>query len=415
MLGSLSEGPGRGGCRKKVGIGCLVLTVLAVIGIVWFLRFLVAPGKVPPAEAFITPACRGFLILRIRPDDKGVQTFLIDREKKFQKKLETGKAKRPPWIFRQMFGETPAQHWKKLMPVQMVWTVGRKPGLKELEGMSIFSMSRGKGIFWGLRSQLVKSAKGAELAGEYKDKQIILLKDISAKKGNAKGSGKDEKEKTESPDALDQPPGAPLFGMSKPTTYPWITIFETSLLEASTFEGIKEAIDIATDPKAAFAGKGFIKSAYESFDKNMEVIGALAGEEKTAASVITYLLSMLTTEEEKEIQERVKLAGIRELSGCADLVGADRAHVRIEAVCADEKAAQAVHSVFSVELGALQEKKSIGALTHAVEGSKVSIEFDVSDLDDFPRGERERREKAKKEMEEAKKKKVEDGDADSNH
>ncbi|MEW6355097.1 MAG: hypothetical protein AB1696_02125 [Planctomycetota bacterium] len=414
MLGPLGDEKRRWGCGRTAGIGCLVFTVLAVIGIVWFLRFLVAPGNVPSAEVFITPECKGFLIVRIRPGDQGVMAFLVDREKKFQKQLQSGEATRPPWIFRQLLGETPSQTWKKLMPIQMVWTVERWPESKKVEGMSMFSMARGKGVFWGLRSQLMRSAEGAESAGKYKERQIILLKEPSVEKKGPENSREGKEGRTDLGEGK-APAGTPILGLNKPTTYPWVTIFETTLLEASSFEGMKRAIDLAADANAGFAGKDFIKSAYESFDKEKEAIGALADEEETAAQVMTYLLAQLSPEEQTTIQERVKLSGIRTLSGWADIAAADRAHARIEAVCADEKKAQAVHSTLAIELGAMQDKKSIEALALSVEGPKVSIEFDVTDLDDLPRGEREKREKARNKLEEQAKKKTKNGDADDNH
>ena len=424
MLGSLSEGKRRWGCGKAVGTGCLVLVVILSVVFVLFLRWLIAPGQVPPAEPFVTKECKGFLIIRVRPEDKGVQAFLDDREKRYQDKLKKGETSRPPWLFRKVFGETPSQMLRRFMPEQMVWTVERGKDNK-LNEISLFSLSRGRGWFSGMRRAAVSSADAVETAGEYKDKQILMLKKLDPEekpggKPKEKPEGKAApEESTQEPKAATLAPGSSLglFGLQEGgPDHAWFCIFDTTHMSASTFDALKKAIDIVSDPDATFQGKGYIKTAYDGFNTDMEVIGALEGEEKTAETVLIHLLGKLTREGLDDLKERLHFPGIQKLSGCADLVDADRVHVRFEAICADEKGAQAVHSTLAAELSALTEKKSIETPAHAADGPKVTVEFDVTDLDDLPRGERERREEARKKLEEAKKKKkADDGNADGNH
>lgn len=400
-----------GGIAKRLGIGCAAAAAVLFVALLILVHWLLSPGRIPWAEGFVTEDCKGFLIVRIRPEDAGVKAFLTDREVQFQAQLREDPDKRPPWVYRQVFGETPAQMWARFMPVQMVWTMARKPGEEKLRGFCIFSTSRGKGMFVAFNRMLMKHAEGTESGGKHKGRNIILLKDPSQK-----AAAKDAKKPPPKDETAEKPPqpGAAV-GMPKlpgSTMYPWVACIETSLLEANTLEDLKRGIDLAGDPAARFAGVGYLKTAYDGFAKDMDVIGAVSGESDLAQRAILNLMSFVTGEEAETLRGRVVLPEIRALSGCADIVEADRVRARLTISCADDKSAEAMRSALVGELSKDKDKREIEVAAHSTAGSVVTLELDVKDLDHLPRGGPEPKKQAEKKEE---KDTREDADVDGHH
>jgi hypothetical protein len=272
--------------------------------------------------------------------------------------------------------------------------VDKQPGKDELNALCAFSTSRGKGMFSLFHKQLLRSAQGAESGGEYKGKKIVMLKDAPpVEPSSEESAGKDQKKATpdKSVPSEDQPG---LLRLSRATTYPWVTCFDTTLLEAATLEGLKRGIDLATDPAGGFAGAGHIKAAYEGFSKDPEVIGAVSGEPGLARDAVTALLSFIGGETPEDVRARVQWPEIERLNGWVDIAEADRAHLSMTITCADEKAAQALHSALAAEFEILRDGKKIEGLSHATDGASTTFAFDVGDLDNLPRKEKEPKEES---------------------
>jgi len=387
-----------GGIKKGLSIGCLAAAIALTLAVILFMRWLTAPGYVPPAEHFITRDCVGFLIIHLDPEDKGLKAMMGRNEKEYKEKAKEDPGARSPWLLRKVFGDSSAQNLQRFGPAQLVWVLSRKPHGAKVQREHLFSLSRGRGWFSLMRKGLTRDAEGIEKAGEHKGTPLFMIKDEpeAKKTGEQKGEGKPQQPESDA-EELEGEPDPFGFG-GEEGIGPWVAVFDTTMVHATTLEGLKRSVDLATDPEASFRGQGHIAVAYKGFSDDMEVICAVNGDAETSAKAVAGLFALLSPETAEQVRQRLKLQDVTTLSGFANVVEADRAHVAFTVTCASPEAAKGIHSRLAAEADGLQAKKEIGGLKHTQNGSSVTVEFSITDLDDLPRGEREARKKAEEEL-----------------
>jgi len=288
------------GCSIGCG-GLIVLGIAALIGL-WF--YLSSSMDIIPAEELIPGTVDGFAVVRIRPEDKGLQQAIA------QVAISQMKAKGQ---------EVPAQlkdiekgsaemekKLKKLLPAQLVVTMRVGEEGEEPRESFIFSVSG----FWRLVDFFINKLM---LSGEQPEgKQIVIKEYKSVKIGE----------------------------MPNEDGKCWLSMVKNNLVIGGTEDGAKELIDRVLAPAPAEFSE-VIKGLHAKVDKEQDIVFVFLNRKNYVQKRLQQMLDGMQKDAKDE--EKIKLnLDENVLSGVAghvDLVSADLIKMHIIGKCVSEEVA----------------------------------------------------------------------------
>jgi len=326
--------PQRGG-SVFVGcaIGCGVLVILAVVGLLILWWWLLAPTTIPKPQSAMLPDVRSFVVARLDPDNKPVLD-LIGRVVAESPSGAGKEVQQPPWPVRWLLGANePVQMVRKFMPIQVVFSDDPKEHRTSL----VFSAGRGRGMAVLLQHSLKSKAQE-----EGQDKNFVLYE------GKAISHGKGDMEAW------------------------WFTVVGTSICLSNTVDGAKEIIDTIEQPLSEKASD--VVKLYPSLSEGAVVCAASADPVKIQQMAAWFLAN-------QGKPAPMQLQGVNRGTCKLSLTEQMTLHAAVELTCENAQVAQGVQKGLQTALMSKQLAKQITAVRVLSQDEKVYLDFDVPEFD----------------------------------
>jgi hypothetical protein len=326
--------PEKGSLFVGCAIGCGVLVLVAVVSVLVFLWWLLAPITIPKPQSVMLPEAQSFVVARLDPNSKPVLD-LIGRVVEGTPELATPQAKRPPWALRWLLGaDDPVHMAQKFLPIQAVFS--DDPATQRT--VIVFSAGRGRGV-----ASLARRALNAK--AQEKDQE----KNFRTYQGQAIVHGEGD------------------------TSAWWFTIADSSLCTSNGVEGAKEIIDMLGKGKAESASD--VVKLYTPLSEGAVVCGASTDEIKMRQAAAWLLASV------GKPGPPVQLQGVKRATFKVSLTEQMTVHTAIELTCVNAQVAQGMQKGLQTSLMPKQLEGQISAVRVLDQDEKIYLDFDVPQVD----------------------------------
>lgn len=397
---SASRTPSRKGClgRGGCGMGCLVLTVLILIGMASFMGWLVAEARIPLAESLVGQETVAFTIVHLSDDDPGVRALLHSTMRQLRRTfIDRGTLPEPA---KQALSKL-AQQNHPFLPAQMVVTydVLPKGGAAVASGSGAPSAAPSptaapSTIAFGAasptsppsstasgapsRTAAAPSPSTAPVAtlvlsfGRFKGLSEVMFRSIvSAKEeGSQLMTYRDA-------EILVVPP-------RHPGDVTAIGRLENSFVFSPRVEGVQLAIDRLTSASGGFGGRSGLAEMYARLDARQDLVGVVTSDD---GQIRRFLESMAAGQDPKEGGAIITPAfidvaaeAVQRIGWEMDILSQNEVSLRALLECRGPAEAAQVKA-FLEQLGRESKQAKLTDSTRVnVSGSKVEATFQTSRL-----------------------------------